>query len=73
MDIAVSLMDEMIKFGLAPNVVTYTALINGYRKMGDVNKAHKMYKIMLEQDILPDTMACLSLGLNLDNCGEEKG
>ncbi|PKC66235.1 TPR-like protein [Rhizophagus irregularis] len=47
------LFREMQRFGLSPDVYTYTSLINAYVKASDINKAEKIFSEMKKAGIEP--------------------
>lgn len=55
------LYNEMVRKGVEPDVVTYTALIDGYFKDGNMKSALKLYKEMIEARLKPNvvTLSCL--------------
>ena len=42
-DGAFNIMDEMVERGLIPNITTYNALINGFCKVGNMDRAQRLF------------------------------
>ncbi|KAJ3213933.1 hypothetical protein HDU67_002299 [Dinochytrium kinnereticum] len=64
-----TILDEMAKDGIAPNVYTYNALISGLLKNGEMQKGNELMEMMKSQGIQPDVATfnillegCLSRG-----------
>lgn len=51
---AFDLFDEMMKSGLKPDVATYTCLVTGCCRRGNVVKADELYGKMIVEEIVPD-------------------
>ncbi|MCI93903.1 pentatricopeptide repeat-containing protein, partial [Trifolium medium] len=51
----------MVIKGLVPDVVTYTALIDGHCRVGNNKKAFELHKEMLDAGLTPNalTVTCL--------------
>ncbi|KAL3569082.1 hypothetical protein D5086_028972 [Populus alba] len=54
MDGAESLLREMERKQVVPNVITYSSIINGYTKKGMLDVAVRIMKKMLDQNIMPN-------------------
>ncbi|KAF5954970.1 hypothetical protein HYC85_007826 [Camellia sinensis] len=51
---ALSIRDQMVAFGVLPNVFTYNALIRAHTKRGKIVEAHSLKKEMLVNGLSPD-------------------
>ncbi|KAB1216744.1 hypothetical protein CJ030_MR4G003868 [Morella rubra] len=68
MEAAMGLYSEMIIKSLVPDVVAYTALIDGHSKKGNMKEAFRLHREMLEAGLSPNvfTVNCLIDGLCKD-------
>ncbi|XP_010912296.1 uncharacterized protein [Elaeis guineensis] len=53
---AVSLLSDMKARGRLPDVVTYTTLINGFSRAGELDEARRLFDKMLKGGILPNSL-----------------
>jgi len=62
------LYTEMVIKGIVPDVVTYTALIDGHCKVGNTKEAFRLHKEMLDAGLSPNmfTVSCVIDGLLKD-------
>ena len=62
------LYTEMVIKGIVPDVVTYTALIDGHCKVGNTKEAFRLHKEMLDAGLTPNvfTVSCVIDGLLKD-------
>ncbi|MBA0628740.1 hypothetical protein Godav_023407, partial [Gossypium davidsonii] len=51
---AIDTVDTMIKQAIEPNVVTYNALINGHCLQNRMDKARKVFHLMIKTGCAPD-------------------
>ncbi|KHN45235.1 Putative pentatricopeptide repeat-containing protein [Glycine soja] len=65
---AMGLYTEMVIKGIVPDVVTYTALIDGHCKVGNTKEAFRLHKEMLDAGLSPNmfTVSCVIDGLLKD-------
>eukprot|EP00252_Welwitschia_mirabilis_P014860 TRINITY_DN32906_c0_g1_i1.p1 TRINITY_DN32906_c0_g1~~TRINITY_DN32906_c0_g1_i1.p1 ORF type:complete len:181 (-),score=29.39 TRINITY_DN32906_c0_g1_i1:25-489(-) len=54
---AVEFLAQIEESGLSPDVVTFTTLINGYCKVGNMVEALKIWNVMLERNLKPSVAA----------------
>ncbi|KAJ0976389.1 hypothetical protein J5N97_018354 [Dioscorea zingiberensis] len=60
-EVSMGLFEEMHKEGFLPNLVTYNTLISGHSKVGDVNMAKDVLKMLLEHGFKPDVFTFSSI------------
>jgi leucine-rich PPR motif-containing protein len=60
---AVDLIHMMAKDGdnCPPNVVSYTTVVHGFFKEGEVGKAYTLFREMLDHGLLPNVVTCNSI------------
>lgn len=63
---ALEVLDSMVERGILPDVVTYTTLIAGYCKEGEMEEAMKLYNEMIDKGMVPDPITYLVLSHGLD-------
>lgn len=61
MEVASSIFNEMISFGVKPSLITFNVLIDGFGKSGDMSSALSIYEKMLFLGCLPDVVTFTSL------------
>ncbi|GLT67312.1 hypothetical protein SLA2020_396290 [Shorea laevis] len=50
--------EDSMNRGHCPNAVTFTTLINGYYKIGDLGLVHKLLDEMRECGVVPNSLTC---------------
>merc|ERR1719375_1845371 len=67
MDQVPAIQEEMERVGIQPNLITFSAMIKGYCRMGDIQKAFGILKHMKREGVSPDEIMYNSL---LDGCAQ---
>lgn len=67
---AFKLKDKMIEEGIAPSVVTYSTLISGLCKQGDMEESMKLLDHMAEAGMGTDLFAYSNLVRSYVKCGD---
>jgi pentatricopeptide repeat protein len=68
---ATMLIDDMKRNSVTPDVKTYTALIAGYQRLENIDRAYEVFDEMKKKGTLPDHIAYLTLGLGADVVTED--
>ena len=63
MDFASFLFEEMRRTNVIPDAVTYTVLMIGYCRLGNIDRAIQLFGEMKERGIAPDIIAQETMGL----------
>ncbi|XP_059069266.1 pentatricopeptide repeat-containing protein At3g53700, chloroplastic-like [Cryptomeria japonica] len=58
MDMVGKMLEEMAMRNLKPNEVTYTTIIDGLCKAGDLSRAHSLMNKMFDEGLSPDAVTC---------------
>lgn len=60
-------LDEMVRVGVQPDIVSYNSLIDAYCKDKELDKAYALFNKMQDENIMPDviTYTCIIGGLGL--------
>ncbi|KAG6479117.1 hypothetical protein ZIOFF_062577 [Zingiber officinale] len=64
------LREDMERYGLAPDVVTYSTILNSHCRNGDIDLAFQLNQEMLDKGIMPDAITYSSLIRGL--CGAKR-